>query len=136
MSDGDDGDGDRSPVAALDRGERVELALDLLAHLGADELALADVVDRIETVTTDPALTREILDAAEKRGVIERDGARIRTRRGGSFARAETGVVRRDGEFECRRCGAGLSTGHFLRFESGELGPFGPECVRRVRGRE
>jgi hypothetical protein len=119
-----------------ERADRVELALDLLAHLEADELALADVVDRIETVTTDPALTREILDTAELRGIIERDGARIRTRRGGTFVRFESQVVVRDGDFECRRCGAGLSTGHFVQFDAGELGPFGSSCVRKVLGRD
>lgn len=119
-----------------ERSDRVELALDLLAHLEADELPLADVVDRIETVTTDPALTREILDAAEMRGIIDREGALIRTRRGGTFVRFESQVVAREGEFECRRCGAGLSTGHFVQFDAGELGPFGSSCVRKVLGRE
>jgi hypothetical protein len=123
------------PGPVTEHSDRRELALDLLAHLETDELALSDVVDRIETVTTDPALTREILDAAEMRGIIERDGARVRTRRGGTFVRFESQVVVRDGEFECRRCGAGLSTGHFVQFEAGELGPFGSSCVRKVLGR-
>lgn len=118
------------------RTERVELALDLLAHLEHDELALSDLIDRIETVTTDPTLTREILDTAEMRGVIERDGARVRTRRGGTFVRFESQVVTREGEFSCRRCGADVATGHFVRFDSGELGPFGSSCVRKVLGRE
>jgi hypothetical protein len=125
-----------TPVADLDRRGRVELGVDLLEHLEFEEASLAEVVDRVETVTTNPALTREILDAAERRGVIERDGARVRTRSGGTFVRFESQVVRRRGEFDCRRCGASLSTGHFLRFESGELGPFGSSCVRRVTGRE
>ncbi|WP_101294670.1 DUF5830 family protein [Halegenticoccus soli] len=118
------------------RDERVALALDLLAHLERDELSLAEVVDRIETVTTDPTATREILDEAEKRGIIEREDGRIRTRRGGTFVRFESQVVTREGDFSCRRCGAGLSTGHFIRFDSGELGPFGSSCIRKVTGRE
>jgi hypothetical protein len=119
-----------------ERTERVELALDLPAHLEHEELALSDLVDRIETVTTDPGLTREILDTAEMRGIIDRDGARVHTRRGGTFVRFESQVRVREGEFECRRCGAGLSTGHFVQFDSGELGPFGSSCVRKVLGRE
>ncbi|POG55899.1 MarR family transcriptional regulator [Haloferax sp. Atlit-12N] len=118
------------------RDERVELALDLLAHLEADELSLAEVVDRIETVTTDPTLTRDILDTAELRGIIERDGGRIRHNRGGTFVRFESQVVQREGDFDCRRCGASISTGHFVKFESGELGPFGSSCIRKVLGRE
>jgi hypothetical protein len=127
-----DSDGSRRENAA----EKIELALDLLAHLEIDELRLSDVIDRIETVTTNPALTREILDEAEKRGIIERDGATLRTRRGGTFVRFESQVVTREGEFSCRRCGSSLSTGHFIQFDSGELGPFGPSCIRKVTGRE
>jgi hypothetical protein len=118
------------------REERIEVALDLLAHLEHDELALSAVVDRIETVTSDPALTREILDTAEMRGLIDRDGARVQTRTGGTFVRFESQVVTREGEFDCRRCGASITTGHYVRFESGELGPFGSSCVRKVTGRE
>lgn len=118
------------------RGETVELACALIEHLEREELPLSDLVDRIETVTTDPALTREILDTAEMRGLIDRDGARIHTRTGGSFVRFDSQVVQRDGDFECRRCGASLSTGHFVRFDAGELGPFGSSCIRKVLGRE
>ena len=124
------------PVGEMDREERIELGVDLLAHLEADELPLSAVVDRIETVTTNPTLTREILDTAELRGVIDREEGRILTRRGGTFVRFERQVVRRDGDFSCRRCGAGLSTGHFVRFDSGELGPFGSSCIRKVLGRD
>ncbi|RDI73135.1 DUF5830 family protein [Halopelagius longus] len=120
----------------MDAEERVELAVELLAHVEADELPLSDVVDRIETVTTNPTLTRDILDAAELRGVIDREGGTIRTRRGGTYVRFEEQVVRREGEFDCRRCGASISTGHFVRFETGELGPFGSSCIRKVLGRE
>ncbi|MFW5917625.1 MAG: DUF5830 family protein [Halorubrum sp.] len=118
------------------RDERIELGVELLAHLEHEELSLPDAVDRIETVTTSPALTREILDSAEKRGVIERDGARLRVLRGGTYVNYETQVVRREGEFECRRCGAAVSTGHFVRLDAGELGPFGSSCIRKVTGRD
>ncbi|MFB6310754.1 MAG: DUF5830 family protein, partial [Salinirussus sp.] len=36
-------------------------------------MSLAEAVDRIELITSDPAVTREILDTAELRGVIERE---------------------------------------------------------------
>ncbi|WP_224450207.1 DUF5830 family protein [Haloprofundus salilacus] len=137
----DDGDApggsaDAGDGLAATRSERIELALELLAHLEHDELELPAVIDRIETVTTDPATTREILDEAEKRGILERDGAKILTRRGGTFVRFESQVVTREGEFDCRRCRATISTGYFIRFEAGELGPFGSSCIRKVTGRE
>lgn len=123
-------------VREMDAEERVELAVELLTNLEAEELPLSDAVDRIETVTTNPTLTRDILDTAELRGVIDREGGTIRTRRGGTYVEFESRVVRREGEFDCRRCGAGISTGHFVRFDAGELGPFGSSCVRKVLGRE
>lgn len=131
MDRSDDASGDK-----LTRDDRIELALDLLAHLEHEELALSAVVDRIETVTTEPTLTRTILDEAEKRGILEREDGQLRTRRGGTFVRFESQVVKREGSFECRRCGTGLSTGYFVRFEAGELGPFGSSCIRKVLGRE
>lgn len=123
---------DREPP----RQTKLELGVDLLAHLEADELDLAAAIDRLETVTTNPTLTRNILDTADKRGIIDREDGRIRTRCGGTFVRFESQVTVRDGNFECRRCGAGLSTGHFISFESGELGPFGSSCIRKVLGRD
>lgn len=115
--------------------EPVELGVQLLARLEHAELTVAEAVDRIETITTDPALTREILDAAERRGVIEREAGRIRPQRG-TFLRFQADVVSREGEFSCRRCGAALSTGYFVQFDAGDLGPFGSTCIRKVMGRE
>jgi hypothetical protein len=142
-SDGrDDGHGappaeaDLNVVADLDRDGRVELGVELIRNLELGDTTLAAVVDRIETITTNPATTREILDTAEKRGLIERDGARIRTTTGGTFVSHERQVVRRTGEYNCRRCGASLSTGHFVRLQAGELGPFGSSCIRKVTGRD
>jgi hypothetical protein len=118
------------------REEKLELGVELLAHLEREELALPDAIDRIETVTTSPALTRDILDAAEKRGVIEREDARLRIRRGGTYVNYDSQVVRREGEFDCRRCGTSITTGHFVKLDAGELGPFGSSCIRKVTGRD
>ncbi|PSP67095.1 MarR family transcriptional regulator [Halobacteriales archaeon QH_6_68_27] len=125
-------------VELLDALEHEELSLAAAVdriETEHEELSLAAAVDRIETVTEEPALTREILETAERRGVIEREGDTVvpTTRNYVSF---ESDVVSKEGEFTCRRCGAGLSTGHFVRFESGEHGPFGSSCIRKVTGRE
>lgn len=113
----------------------VELGVSLLASLEHDELSLADAMDRIETITTDPSLVREILDTAEMRGVVDREDGMIRPKRG-TYVRFQRDVVRREGEFTCKRCGATITTGHFIRFEAGEHGPFGSSCIRTVTGRE
>ena len=113
----------------------VEQGVELLAHLEHEELSVKEAVDRIETVTTDPAITREILETAAARGVIEREGATIRPATH-DFLRFERDVVTKEGEFSCRRCGTGLSTGYFIDLNAGELGPFGSSCIRKVTGRE
>jgi len=117
------------------RPERVELGVQLLAHLDVDELSLAAAVDRIETVTTSPTVVRDVLDTAEKRGVIVREDARLRVTRGGTVVDYESQVSSRPGDFTCARCGTGITTGYFVRFDSGEVGPFGSSCVRKVTGR-
>jgi hypothetical protein len=113
----------------------VELGVQLLARLEHTELPLSDVVDRIETISTHPETTRAILEEAEKRGHITREGDTVRPT-GGQFLSFESDVVERDGDFECRRCGASLSTGYFMKLEAGEHGPFGSSCIRKVTGRE
>ncbi|UIO99465.1 DUF5830 family protein [Halobaculum sp. CBA1158] len=120
---------------ARSRSETVELAVDLLDHLADDELPLPELLDRLETVTTSPAVTREALEEAERRGVIEREDAVVRVH-GSGTVRLDSRVIRREGDFSCRRCGAGITTGHFLRLDAGELGPFGSSCIRKVTGRE
>ena len=113
----------------------VELGVQLLARLEHAELPLPAVIDRIETVTTHPETTRAILEEAEKRGHIEREGDTVKPT-GGQFLGFESEVVSREGEFDCRRCGATITTGYFMKLQAGEHGPFGSSCIRKVTGRE
>ncbi len=115
--------------------DRVALGLALLERLEHDSLPLPAVVDRIETVTTDPSITRTILDRAELEGIIEREDGIVRPK-SRQYVRFGQDVITRDGEFSCRRCGSGLSTGYFIDLDAGELGPFGSSCIRKVTGRE
>jgi hypothetical protein len=115
--------------------ERIELGVELLAHLEHDSLSVKEAVDRIETVTSDPAVTREILDTAEMRGIIDREEGIVRPT-SNAFVSFEADVVTREGEFSCKRCGADISTGYFVQFEAGEHGPFGSSCIRKVTGRD
>jgi hypothetical protein len=113
----------------------VELGVALLERLEHAELSLAEVVDRIETVSTDPRVTRAVLETAERRGVIERDEDVVRPR-GGAYVSFQSDVVSKEGDFSCRRCGTDLSTGYFIDLDAGEIGPFGSTCIRKVTGRE
>lgn len=113
----------------------VELGLELLASLEHESLSVADALDRIETITTDPTLQREILDTAEVRGIIDREDGVVRPQRH-DYVSFESDVVTKEGEFSCRRCGADVSTGYFITFDAAEHGPFGSSCIRKVTGRE
>lgn len=113
----------------------VDLGIELLAHLEDEELSVKEAVDRIETVTTDPAITREILETAERRGVIDREGDTVRPTTH-DFLRFQRDIVTKEGAFDCRRCGTALSTGYYIRLDAGEHGPFGSSCIRKVTGRE
>lgn len=115
--------------------ERIELGVELLDHLEDESLPLAEVITRIETITSDPAITREILDTAEMRGIIDREDGIVSVNTG-TYVSFEADVIQREGEFTCRRCGTEISTGHFVTFETDEHGPFGSSCIRKVTGRE
>lgn len=142
-ADGDSTDRDEASAGDVAVGQvdgddpirdTVELGVELLAHLES-KVSLAEAIDHLETVTTDPAVTREILDTAEMRGVIDREDGVVRPL-GHAYVRFSRDVVARSGEFTCRRCGATIGTGYFIQFESGEHGPFGSSCIRKVVGRE
>ncbi|WP_435551916.1 DUF5830 family protein [Natrinema sp. CGMCC1.2065] len=115
--------------------DRVERGLALLARLEHEQLPLPDAVDRIETVTSDPTVTRTILDRAELHGIIAREDGVIRPK-SRQYVRFERDVITKEGDFSCRRCGSGLKTGYFIDLEAGELGPFGSSCIRKVTGRD
>lgn len=137
MSDGrepTDGDGPAASDPA-DDPDPVELGLELLARFADDEVSVADAITRLESVTTHPRTQRRILDAAVDRGIIEREGSRVRPT-GGGHVDFEDEIITKEGEFSCRRCGTTITTGYFLNLETGELGAFGSSCIRKVTGRD
>lgn len=111
----------------------LDVGVALLAHVDDDELDLPEVMDRLETVTSNPTVQREILRVAERRGTIDRHGPYIFPSNDATL-QFERDVVSKEGKFVCRRCGAGLSTGYFMQFDAGEHGPFGSTCIKKVIG--
>lgn len=115
--------------------EPVELGVQLLERLQQEELTLAETIDRIETITTNPSTTREILDEADRQGIIEREDGIIKPRRGHLLS-FESAVVTREGNFTCKRCNADVTEGYFMQLEAGEHGPFGSSCIKKVTGQD
>jgi hypothetical protein len=122
-------------VSGVQDVDPVELGLELLASLEHDSLSVAAALDRIETITTDPNVQREILDTAVARGIVEREDGTVRPT-SHDYVSFEADVITKEGEFTCRRCSAEISTGYFITFDAGEHGPFGSSCIRKVTGRE
>jgi len=114
--------------------DTVEAGVELLSKLERS-VSVAEAVDRIELLTGNPATVREVLEEAERRGVIEREGTTV-TVTTSAHVEFEREMIEKEGEFSCQRCGASLSTGHFVKLEHAEIGPFGSSCIRIVTGRE
>ncbi len=114
----------------LDRGVAIVAAL---AHA---EPSIADVVDALESVFDSPDQIRTVLDKAEADGLIEREGSQLRRGRAATPTDRRGRIIKRDGEFSCRRCGRRVTTGQFVRIGDSELGPYGSTCIRRITGRE
>lgn len=119
----------------MDAGDPVALGLELLAKIEAEAVPLAEAVDRLETITTDPHLTRTILDAAEAEGLLDREAGVVRPEVG-RYVRFSREVSTEPGRFTCRRCGATIGEAHYIELDAGTLGPFGSTCVRYVTGRD
>ena len=113
------------------------LGVELLKRLEEPELSLAEVMDRLETITAEPKHQRSIIEAAEQADVltVDRETATVQTH-SHTFVRYDSEVVAKAGSFTCRNCGRSLSTGYFINLEPDEIGPFGSTCVRKVTGRE
>ena len=116
----------------MPRDDRTARALALIAAVETEMLSLKQLVDRIELISSSPQETRAILDAATRRGLIDRDGAQIALRDRSVAPAVTPEVIVRAGDFECRRCGRQLAEGHFIILAGGEVGPFGATCVARV----
>jgi CRISPR/Cas system-associated protein Cas10 (large subunit of type III CRISPR-Cas system) len=123
------------PGEDADDADPLEVALALLERLEHAELSVKETMDRIEAITEEPTLQRQILEEAERRGIIDRDGPVVYPQ-GAAFVRFESDVITKEGEFSCERCGADLSTGYFIDLDPGEVGPYGSTCIRKVTGRE
>ncbi|MFP4174747.1 MAG: DUF5830 family protein [Halobacteriales archaeon] len=123
-----------------DADEKVRLGLALVRTLEDDEVALPELLDRIEEAVGEaPAVTREVVERAEGEGVLEREDGEGTPRfsvEGTTGVDFDDDVVSKEGEFDCARCGRSITTGYFIKFDDGEVGPYGSTCIRKTLGRE
>jgi hypothetical protein len=113
---------------------KVEQALMLLASVDAESISVKEAVEVIEIVTTVPELVRKTIAIAEEMGIVKREGGRlvIKERIIGTKGHG-VHVKRRECNAQCMRCGRRISTCFFLIVAESEFGPFGSECIKRLR---
>lgn len=115
----------------------IDIGVALLDRFEDESVSLATTLDRLDAITTDHRLHRQILEQAAAEGIIEinRDAGIVRPQTG-TFLRFQSDIVTKEGSFSCARCGRSLTTGYFISVEHDEIGPFGSSCIRKVTGRD
>lgn len=109
--------------------ERVEVGLRLLLGLRRGRVTLREAVEILELASKAPEVVREAMEEGERRGLFKRAGDGLLL--GLEFPRPG---VRRAGEpGKCRRCGKNLRICYYLVLGEEEVGPLGPECLRRLK---
>ncbi len=117
-----------------DAREKVEQALMLLASVSAESISVKEAVELIEVVTTVPELVRKTINMAEEKGIVRREGDRLVIREKTTGAEGWVVQVRhRKCHAQCMRCGRRISACFFINIGSDEFGPFGSECIKRLR---
>jgi hypothetical protein len=112
--------------------DKVEKGLLLLSALKSRELTLKEVTEILEAVTKVPGLIREILIEGERRGLIKRRRGRVSL-----CSLEELTFERRIKKYKClsrcSRCGRRITSCYFVLLGDEEFGPFGCECVKKLR---
>ncbi|MEE8401650.1 MAG: DUF5830 family protein [Candidatus Hydrothermarchaeaceae archaeon] len=107
----------------------VERALLLLAAVTEKEISVREAVELIELVTK--AHVKEVLKAAEERGVITRNKKRIIISHDPEL---ETPRIKKaQCEATCTRCGKAITACYFICFFDDEIGPFGGGCIKKLK---
>ncbi|MFH1774554.1 MAG: DUF5830 family protein [Methanobacteriota archaeon] len=116
-----------------EQGLKVRQALQLLSMLKGKETTVKEAVALIELVTSVPELVKEILRTAEESGLIKREKSKLILNFSTTNFEFESKVKKVKCESTCRRCGKKITNCYFIVLQDSELGPFGSECVRKLR---
>lgn len=113
--------------------DKVEQALQLLGMLKDREVSVKEAVAVIELVTNVPELVKETLRTAEERGLIKRERKKLILDFSAANFEFESKVKKVKCDSSCRRCGRKITYCYFIVLRDSELGPFGSECVRKLK---
>lgn len=114
---------------------KVEQAIRLLISASAKEMSLKDAVGLIELVTNVPELIRETLKIAEDKGLLEKKSNRFIIKRDAisDLTWPRPKVKRVLCVDNCKKCGRRIGVCNYIVMEDTTYGPFGSECLRKLK---
>lgn len=113
--------------------DKLEQALQLLSMLKGKEITIKEAVAIVELVTNVPELVKETLRKAEERGLIKREKRKLILKFSEAGFKFGSKIKKVKCESSCRRCGRKITSCYFIVLQDSELGPFGSECVRKLK---
>ncbi len=112
--------------------DKVKAGVKLIMSLRRRKYGVSEILDIIELITKVPEIKKEILAEAERKGIIKRSERHITVVIHDNNKHLK--IKRKRCSANCIRCGREIKNCYFLILESLEFGPFGSECIKKVRG--
>jgi ArsR family metal-binding transcriptional regulator len=112
--------------------DKVEKGLLLLKMVNTGEITLREAREILEAVTRVPKIIREILHEGERQGLIKRERNRVYIKSSVEHD-FKTRIKKYRCLSHCTRCGRRITTCYYFVLGDDELGPYGCECIRRLR---
>ncbi len=113
--------------------DKVKKGLKLLSALKGRELSIKEATEILEMVTMVPETIREILMEGEKKGLIRRETGRVYLMSSDEDLGFESKIKRYECVAHCSRCGRRITSCYYLFVDDEEFGPFGSDCVKKLR---
>lgn len=99
------------------------------------EITMVEATDLLELITEVPETIRNILEVAEKEGIVKRTTGRLvvkETPAGGQDSFDYPKKIKRPCADHCKRCNRIITSCHYIVLsDSVEVGPLGSECVKK-----
>jgi hypothetical protein len=113
--------------------QKIEKGLKLLSALKVRELSVKEATEILEIVTKVPEIIREILKEGEEKGLIRRETGRVYLMSSDEGLGFESKIKKYECVSHCSRCGRRITSCYYLSIGDEELGPFGSDCVKKLR---